>query len=769
MAPLTSAMLLQVLVLLPLLLWHPSPASAKWQTLSGQAPVVIANGGNSGLYPDQTLPAYYDALLYGLSGIVISCDLQVAPTFDSALAVTGQGICRTGLNLQNSTTIAINGPQFNTTRIVNGQSITGFFAIDIPYENLTQLALATQSNVARSPAYDGANVIIDPTQLPILINQSEAANSKWWLNSEYMRFIEENSPLNVSLYFLSVISALSPGYVSVPEIGQLKQIQAAGPFPQTKVIYKFLDTQTQDASTNQTYVSLLKNLTFIKTLASGILVPKSLIWPIDQNTLYLQTPTTLVQDAHKVGLEVYAYDFANDQYPNSYNYTLDPITEILYFTETYNFSVDGFFADFPLTASEAISCYASNSRTGSPQNKQASAQKLKVISHNGNSGKFPGATSPAYYSAITAGVDYIDCIVQISKDSIPFCRPTVNLIDSTDVSAHSDLIQEYLTSYPGFYSGNKGVFAFDLTWDQIETLRAIMYSPEAGISRDTNYDGQFGVITLADFLSIAKNNSIGVLITIENAVYIRDVHNLAVVDAVVGALSAAGYKSTDKVILQSEDSAALARLRDLNVTYPLMYEVLDDENTASLNANDFVEIKQYASSVNFNARQVEPFDSNFFLSYPPTDVIALAHQQNLTTYFEVQKNEFTAFAFDLMADPTLELYSLMNDGIDGVITDFPTTVENFLGNQCLGNGLASSLANYSVRLIVRGDLGNQTYVPPAPAPAPAPLLVVPEPPLLGLSLAPGPAPAAMPASASHISTHFLLAAVSVILYVLVVV
>ncbi|CAM6087574.1 unnamed protein product [Calypogeia fissa] len=37
MIAVTSAMLLQVLVLLPLLLWHLSPASAKWQTLSGPA------------------------------------------------------------------------------------------------------------------------------------------------------------------------------------------------------------------------------------------------------------------------------------------------------------------------------------------------------------------------------------------------------------------------------------------------------------------------------------------------------------------------------------------------------------------------------------------------------------------------------------------------------------------------------------------------------------------------------------------------------------
>lgn len=236
---------------------------------------------------------------------------------------------------------------------------------------------------------------------------------------------------------------------------------------------------------------------------------------------------------------------------------------------------------------------------------EAIIKKPKVISHNGNSGKYPAATSSAYYSAIDAGVDYIDCIVQISKDNVPFCRPTPNLIDSTDVSTNSNISQQYLKTYPGFYGGVSGIFTFDLTWDQISPLRgelpehfrpwrfspsmaedanrshslklsfefshflsdfvisffslvsavisqkcfrflvdmchappswcpwcpccrrrreiefvsvvcaAIMVSPYQNQLRDQNYNGQFGLITLAEFLSIAKNNSKGALIGIE--------------------------------------------------------------------------------------------------------------------------------------------------------------------------------------------------------------------------------------------------------------
>lgn len=176
----------------------------------------------------------------------------------------------------------------------------------------------------------------------------------------------------------------------------------------------------------------------------------------------------------------------------------------------------------------------------------------------------------------------------------------------------------------------------------------------------------------------------------QNAVYIRDNLNIAIVDVVVNVLSTAGYNSTDNVIIQSEDSSALARLRALNVTYPLMYEVIyTDGSPVRLDATDLAEIKKVASMVNFNARLVEPFDSSYFLIAPSTDVIALAHAQNLSTYFEVQKNEFQSLAFDFEDDPTIELYSLMQDGIDGIITDFPITVKNYLGKPpilCLARG-----------------------------------------------------------------------------------
>jgi hypothetical protein len=82
--------------------------------------VIIANGGTSGLYPDQTLPAYTDAINTSSLPLSLSCDLQ--------LTKDNLGICRTGLNLTHSTL----SPYFNVTNtyIVDGVPVFGYFSVD---------------------------------------------------------------------------------------------------------------------------------------------------------------------------------------------------------------------------------------------------------------------------------------------------------------------------------------------------------------------------------------------------------------------------------------------------------------------------------------------------------------------------------------------------------------------------------------------------------------------------------------------------------------
>ncbi|GKG14626.1 glycerophosphodiester phosphodiesterase GDPDL7-like protein, partial [Tanacetum coccineum] len=90
----------------------------------------------------------------------------------------------------------------------------------------------------------------------------------------------------------------------------------------------------------------------IKIFSSGILVPKDYVWPVGKDG-YLQAATTLVADAHKEGLAVYAAGFASDIFL-SYNYSYDPAAKYLQFVDNSQFAVDGVVSEFPRSASNAI-------------------------------------------------------------------------------------------------------------------------------------------------------------------------------------------------------------------------------------------------------------------------------------------------------------------------------------------------------------------------------------------------------------------------------
>lgn len=158
--------------------------------------------------------------------------------------------------------------------------------------------------------------------------------------------------LSAASYVQKAMRLMGVHYLSSPEIGFLKSMNGKVNAARTKLIFQVLSADEIEPSTKKKYGSLLQDLASIKSFASGILVPKEYIWPVQANK-YLGASTSLVSDAHKQGLEVFASGFANDVV-TSYNYSYDPTNEYLQFVDNSDFSVDGVLTDFSPTASEAI-------------------------------------------------------------------------------------------------------------------------------------------------------------------------------------------------------------------------------------------------------------------------------------------------------------------------------------------------------------------------------------------------------------------------------
>ncbi|XP_042514123.1 glycerophosphodiester phosphodiesterase GDPDL1-like isoform X2 [Macadamia integrifolia] len=618
-----------------------------------------------------------------LSDVILWCDVQ--------LTKDGAGICFPTLSLDNSSNIASVFP--------NGS----VYSVDYTLNDLSNVYL-TQGIYSRTNKFDGN--MFNILTVEDLVSQIRPPGL--WLNIQNDAFFRQHN-LRMRSFVLSVSKRVIVNYISSPEVGFLKSI-ASRIGTKTKLVFHFLGKVDIEPSTNQTYGSLLSNLTFIKTFASGILVPKTYIWPVDSN-LYLQSPTSVVSDAHNEGLEIFASDFANDAV-FSYNYSYDPIAEYLSFIDYGNFSVDGVLSDFPITPSEAIGCLSHISKNGTGQVPPV------VITHNGASGVYPGCTDVAYQQAVEDGADVIDCSVQMTSDGIPICLGSINLIEGTTVaqsqySTRSTHIPEIQTS--------PGVFAFNLTWKEIqEGLSPTISNPflEFRLFRYPAHKNVGKLFKLDEFLTFAKNKPLsGVLISVENAAYLAEYLGLSVIDAVIDSLDKSGYNNhtIQKVMIQSTNSSVLKVFKE-KTSYELVYQV--DETIGDALNSSIEDIKGFANSVLINKKTVFP-DNQAFLTGGVTDVVEKLHSHKISVYVHLFTNEFVSQAWDFFSDPMVELNTFVSSAkIDGVITDFPGTAISYRKNKCLNMG--NKTPSYMLPVSPGGLMQVITadYLPPAEAPNP---------------------------------------------------
>ncbi|CAA7032372.1 unnamed protein product [Microthlaspi erraticum] len=627
----------------------------KWLTLNGQEPAVVARGGFSGLFPESSASANDLALSTSSPGLTMLCNLQ--------LTKDGVGICLSDIRLDNATTIATLFPKAQKTYKVNGQDLKGWFSLDYSADTIFSNVSLVQNIFSRPSIFDG--------QMPISAVEDVLGTKppKFWLSVQYDAFYMEHK-LSAAEYLRS-LTFRGISVISSPEIGFLKSIGMDAGRAKTKLIFEFKDPEAIEPTTNKKYSEIQKDLAAIKAFAAGVLVPKDYIWPID-SAKYLKPAITFVADAHKAGLEVYASGFANDL-RTSYNYSYDPSAEYLQFVDNGQFSVDGVITDFPPTASQAITCFSQKDNMAKPGH-------ALVITHNGASGDYPGCTDLAYQKAIDDGADVIDCSVQMSKDGTAFCH------DSADLTASTNAMTTFMSraiSIPEIQPTN-GIFSFDLTWAEIQSLKPQIQSPfltSGGFQRNPANKNAGKFTTLVDFLEISKAKAVnGILINIENAAYLASKKGLGIVDVVKTSLtnSTLDKQVTQKVLIQSSDSSVLSSFEAV----PPFTRVLSiDKEIGDAPKPSIEEIKKHAEAVNLKRSSLVTISQSFATG--KTNVVEEMHKGNISVYVSVLRNEYISIAFDYFSDPTVELATFIaGSGVDGVVTEFPATATRYLRSPC---------------------------------------------------------------------------------------
>ncbi|CAN6843345.1 unnamed protein product [Brassica oleracea] len=272
-------------------------SKSPWQTFSGDAPLVIARGGFSGLFPDSSSAAYKFAKQTSVAGTVLWCDVQ--------LTKDGHGICFPDLKFNNASNIGDVFPNRQKSYPVNGVTTQDWFTIDFSLRDLKNVSLI-RGILSRSEKFDGNGYSILTVQDVSMRIKPES----FWLNVQHDAFYAQHN-LSISSFLISASTTVSIDYISSPEVNFLRKL--AGRFGRNgpSLVFQFLRKEDFEPTTKRTYGSILSNLTYVKKFASGILVPKSYILPLDDKQ-YLLPPTSVVQDAHKAGLQVYVSGFSND-------------------------------------------------------------------------------------------------------------------------------------------------------------------------------------------------------------------------------------------------------------------------------------------------------------------------------------------------------------------------------------------------------------------------------------------------------------------------
>ncbi|TKY73099.1 Glycerophosphodiester phosphodiesterase GDPDL7 [Spatholobus suberectus] len=615
----------------------PILTAKKWSTLSGEEPLVIARGGFTGLFPEGSS----DAIAISKDISIFLCNVQFTKD-DGAF-------CVTGIKLDNATNIAVLNPKEKTYNI-NGQEVQGHFAVDYTGALKEKNVSMNQAIFSRPSFYDGMSPVLKVDGI-----LSGKSPSRFWLNVQYEAFYNQHRVKLVGIV-LEILRLYQIDFISSPEIGFLRSISGKVPKKATKVILQLLNANDVEPTTKLSYGTIVKDLTTIKSFASDIMVPKEYIWPLNPNK-YLGPFTTLVPDAHKLGLQVYTFGFANDFF-SSYSYNYVPTTEYLQFIEKGD-SVDGVVTDFAPTASSAI------------------GQAL-IISNSGASGVYAGSTDLAYQQAINDGVDIIDCSVQMTKDGIAFCSNSADLM--VDTTAMTKFMSR--TSNVPEVQTKSGIFSFDLTWKEIQTLQPQIVNPlGSDFQRNPANKTSGKIVTLFEFLELAQAKAVtSILVNIKNAAYFASKKGIDIVGVVSNVLSNATFdkQATQQVLIQSDESSVLSKYKDI----PFYKKVLLIENTiGDVPKHTVDEIKKYAEAVNLPKSSVIKTSDSLLTGM--TNIVKELKDANLIVFVHTLRNEYTSLAFDYWSDPNIEIATYIHSAkVDGIVTDFPATASRYMRSPC---------------------------------------------------------------------------------------
>lgn len=327
------------------------------QSMAFEAPLIIGHRGACGYRPEHTIASYELAISMGADYI----EPDLVMTKDKVLMARHEN------EISGTTDAAEKFPDRKKTKKVDGKEIVGWFIEDFTLAEMKTLR-AKERLAFRDHSYDGKFEIPTFKEILDLVKKQKRKVGVYPETKHPTYFQSIGLPLEEALVAELKAHGMnkkdSPVFIQSFELSSLKKLK---PLTDLPLIYLIDDPELTPydnvmSGDKRTYRDMLipASLKEISLTASGIGPYKRYILP-DNGKGEALPPTTLIADAHAVGLKVHPYTFRSEAQYLLKDYQGDPQKEYLQFFEL---GVDGLFSDFADQAVKAKNTFLKNKKAG---------------------------------------------------------------------------------------------------------------------------------------------------------------------------------------------------------------------------------------------------------------------------------------------------------------------------------------------------------------------------------------------------------------------
>ena len=311
-----------------------------------------------------------------------------------------------------------------------------------------------------------------------------------------------------------------------------------------------------------------------------------------------------------------------------------------------------------------------------------------VIAHRGASGYLPEHTLAAKAMAHAMGADFIEQDVVLSRDGVPVVLHDVYLDDTTDVSRR----------FPDRAREDGHFYAMDFMLEELRQLRVHERSRHSGSEREQAvYPGRFpvesalfGIPTLAEEIDLiagldrSRGRSTGLYVELKGpGLHLQAGMDIAAI--VLNVLAEKGYADRpQQVFLQCFDGPTLQRLRhELRTPLPLI-QLLGENSWGMGTDSDYTYLRstEGLAEVATYADGIGPWLNQIYLGRDAAGAIVLSDLATRARDLGLLVHPYTFRHDELPAG--ISSFSELLDiffrqvGVDGVFTDFPDLVSQYL-------------------------------------------------------------------------------------------